>query len=131
MKIHFLLAGALLLLPPTGFCKAELPATAYAAMQSGAQEHLTIEVLTAKATISGQATFIDAQAKVLSAMRSASSLTVGAQIRIQYWINHSPRPGGSSPPVLQAGARTQAYLNAVGDSFGPAAGGKSFAPVDP
>ncbi|MDX2081196.1 MAG: hypothetical protein SFU53_10455 [Terrimicrobiaceae bacterium] len=109
---------------------AELPPSAYEAMQAKATEHVEITVL--RVDISpgenAESQKVELTALVDKIHRSEGKLTPGEVIPIVYTITERPR-GWSGPgeiPLKANGDKSVAYLNRDGDHFVPAAGVMSF-----
>jgi len=121
-----------LLLSLSTLCHAELPPSAYEAMQKKAPEYLEIKVLQVTVGPSGKegVTIIEATAQVVDVKRSESGVKSNALIHIVYTIETRPEGfvGPSPIPVLKQGEQTIAFLQKIPDSmdFRPAAGAMSF-----
>lgn len=128
MKSLILAAFALLFC--VGLASAELPPSAYTAMQKGATEVLEIKVHCARRGLwisPGE----KVSAIVTKVVRSANGVKVGQMIEIRY--RHRPLRGAAGPspiPLLEKGDVVPAYLSLDGQHFRPAAGGYSFREVD-
>jgi hypothetical protein len=112
--------------------RADLPPFAYRDMQKKAPEHLQIEVLSVQTVERKDAIDVRAEARVTAVVRSASGLEPGRVIRIVY--SHSTKivAGPRSVPVLQEKKSYPAFLqkSESGDTYEPAAGGRSFEVVE-
>lgn len=113
------------------FLMAELPPSAYEAMQAKASDHLRIEVLRLDVEPGAETSQqkVHAVAVVTAVERSASGVKVDDIINIVYTITERPRgwAGPGEIPLLGDREQTVAYLTKEesGD-FRPAAGRMSF-----
>ena len=127
---RLLLAGILFLSSP--LARAELPPSAYEAMQAQAPECLRIQVL--KVSIqSGEIRTeknVKLTASVLNVARTASGLKDGDIITINYLVRERSAGwvGPGQVPVLAEGAVNVAYLEKIANSneYQPAAGIMTF-----
>lgn len=131
MRPPILIAFAALLLATA---RAELPPSAYRAMQTRAPEALHISVLSVSthpaANLDG-ATEVVAQARVDKVIRTAAGLKPGSTIRITYIHKPLGTMVGPSPvPILAADEAVPAWLERRGSPdqpvYAPAAGAFSF-----
>jgi len=127
---EWFLTLVLVILTPMVF--AELPPSAYEAMQAQAPECLQINVLKVEiepGTLEDQQN-IHLTANVLNIARSAEGLKKGAIIHILYTVTDHQPPwvGPGQVPILKEGATNVAYLKKgeKTDVFQPAAGIMSF-----
>lgn len=111
---------------------AELPPSAYEAMQSDAPEHLQIQVLRVDIEPGEKesAQKILIMASVEKVLRTASGVKPGDLITISYQLEDRP-PGWVGPgrvPILAQGDTHVAYLKILEEpeTYGPAAGAMSF-----
>ena len=111
---------------------AELPPSAYEAMQAKAPEFLNIEVL--QVTIDAGKTDTEQQVHVMAVVnkvdRSANNLKEGDIVNIVYTVNAHPK-GWTGPreiPVLSEKDKTVAYLKRLENTlnYQPIAGAMSF-----
>lgn len=125
-----LLLGAVLLLPVP--LRANLPPSAYEAMQQAAAEALQIEVLRVETEPGTQ---LDEEVICLTAVvtrveRSASGLQAGDSIQVVYTLKMGAdgRPQPGQPPALEEGFSGSAFLQREPDSpiYHPAALALSF-----
>ncbi len=122
---------------------AEIPMAVLRDMQDKAPEALRINVLTVDQQSkrrefeerNGQKVIeetisVSASARVQAVLRSASRLTPGSVITIQYEINRRTPPllGASPPAILKNGETLRAYLSKASGSasYAPAAVSQSF-----
>lgn len=126
------LASAMVGLLLAGTALAELPPSAYEAMQAKAPEYLEIEVL--RVDVEPGAAANERKVNVLAlaqaVTRTASGLRAGDIVHIVYTLKEHP-PGWSGPgpvPVPAEKDRTVAYLskNDASGDYSPAAGAMSF-----
>lgn len=111
---------------------AELPPSAYEAMQAAAPEVLVVECEAVSVTRSGWfgggPAQVRAQLRVLEARRTPRRARKGEQLEVRY--RHVPLDGAAGPrpiPILQEGRRYLAYLDFTADRWMvPAARGASF-----
>lgn len=111
---------------------AELPPSAYEAMQAKASEYLEIEVLRVDVEPGSAANEqkVNVLALAQAVTRTASGLRAGDIVHIVYTLTERP-PGWAGPgqiPLLTEKERTVAYLtkNEPSGDFSPAAGAMSF-----
>lgn len=128
MKFRILLPAVLLALLVSA--TAELPPSAYEAMQAKAADYLEITIL--RVDISPgeteQEQKVELTALVDKVIRSESKVTPGEVIPIVYTITERPR-GWSGPgqvPLPANGDKSVAYLNKEENHFVPAAGVMTF-----
>ena len=116
--------------------QAELPPSAYKERQEKAPEALVIKVRSVTQRETKEAkwkqTDFMVEAEVQKVQRSATRLTPGAVIQIQYSQRHYSQPivGPSEVPALKEGQVCPAYLSGDGKVYSPAAGGYSFETVN-
>jgi hypothetical protein len=114
---------------------AEMPPSAYKERQERAPEALVIKVRSVSRRESNEERWkqIDftVEAEVQKVERSATKLTPGATIHIQYAQRQHFQPiaGPSEVPALKEGQVCPAYLTGDGKVYSPAAGGYSFETV--
>jgi len=112
--------------------RAELPPSAYEAMQREASEVLRINVLNVQETASENpaVTDVNVVAEVLKVGRSAAKLNPGDMITITYHIADHPSGwvGPGEIPLLKDMTESIAYLKPVPETneYTPAAGAMSF-----
>jgi hypothetical protein len=136
MKLRLLLAAAVLL--PLVAARAELPPSAYRAMQERAPEVLEIKVDSVVSKETKEKNYTETHQTVTATVqqveRSSTKLELGATIRIVYTQRRHKQPmaGPSSVPTLKQGKVYPAFLRADKEtgSYSPAAGGYSFERVD-
>ena len=116
------------IVPP--FLYAELPPSAYEAMQAAAPEYLDVEFLRVEVVPSWRAGVQDVivLARVDKVHRSVSGLTSGAMIHIIYKATERVSGEAGPVPVVREGEASVAYLNpsAKPEEFAPAAGAMTF-----
>jgi hypothetical protein len=123
---------------------AEIPISVLRDMQDKAPEALRIHVLTVDRQsrrrefedrgghkIVEETISLTASARVQTVLRSATGLTAGSVVTIQYEINRRTPGGatGASPPfILANGSTVRVYLSKAsgGSSYSPAAVSQSF-----
>lgn len=129
MKVRFFM---LILMCAASIALAELPPSAYEAMQAKAPECLQIQVLKVEVEPGARddQQNIHLTANVLNIARSAEGLKKGAVIQIFYTVTDHQKPwvGPGQVPILKEGATNVAYLEKgeKPDVFVPAAGIMSF-----
>ena len=135
-KLRIGLLGMLAFVLTVSNGAAELPPSAYKERQDKAPEALVILVQSVSKRETKEAkwrqTDFTVEAKVEKVNRSATKLTAGAVIRIQYSQRHYSQPiaGPSEVPALKEGQVYPAYLSGDGKLYSPAAGGYSFETVN-
>lgn len=112
------------------FLRAELPPSAYEAMQGAASEYLDVEFLRVEVAPAWQAGVqeVTLLARVGKVHRTATGLTPGSLIHISYKILERV-PGGVGPvPIPAEGTASVAYLNPTekAEEFVPGAGAMTF-----
>lgn len=124
-----------LAIPPTP-ARAELPPTAYRAMQRKAPEVVTIRVLAVHQNTTkeswGDRIHVTLTARVLKVTRTKSGLKPRQTITIRYTNDHYtlPMAGPSQTPILKARQTCPAYLSQIKrTTYAPVAGGYSFEKV--
>lgn len=111
---------------------AELPPSAYEALQREAPDVFAIEVLDVHSHPGPEAGDQDIQviAQIVDVKRSSSDSTAGSLIHILFTIPKRPSGfvGPAQIPVPSRGDRSPAYLRPLGKpgDFSPAAGAMSF-----
>ena len=114
--------------------QAALPRSAYKERQEKAPEFLVIKVRSVskreKMEANWKQTEFTVDAEVQKVHRSATKLTPGTVIQIQYSQHSRPIAGPSEVPALKEGQVCPAYLSREGKIYSPAAGGYSFETVD-
>jgi hypothetical protein len=122
-------AAATLLLA-TGLLHAELPPSAYEALQADAPEALSILVLRSTLAPSDDGDLMTVTARVTAVERTATDLRPGDIITITHTIPPRP-PGFVGPSPVRPptdGSECPAYLRSTGTplEYQPAAGAMSF-----
>ncbi|HEY1188048.1 MAG TPA: hypothetical protein VGE74_10350 [Gemmata sp.] len=107
----------------TAFTQAVPPPGTYDKLRAGAEEAVTIQVVT---VVSGANGDVGVQAKVLGVERSKSGLKKGDTVSIKYTVPAKGTVGPTPVPVLEKDEVYPAFLNKKGDEFAPAAYGSSF-----
>ena len=115
--------------------RSELPPWAYKERQEKAPEALVIKVQSVSRRESTEEKWKEVaftvKAEVQKVERSATKLTPGTTIEIEYSQRHYSQPivGPSEVPALKEGQVCPAYLSGDGKTYSPAAGGYSFETV--
>ena len=131
-KAVVLLVALLVAWLSMGFARAELPPSAYEAMQAKASEYVEIEALqvAVEPGSTPESQNVEILARVEKVLRTSNKLTADDVIRIQYQVTARPKGwvGPGEIPILREGARTVAYLKPVGNNeyYTTAAGRMSF-----
>ena len=111
--------------------KAELPPSAYADMQSKAPEMVAFRVMQLNATVDSYGNqSVTIYGKITEVRRSKAHLRVGQTIKVTYSIRGQVLAGPSSCPLLMPNQVYGSYLKWGGNSYVPAAMGRSFIKIN-
>lgn len=124
MAMRFLTILAALTVPT--FAHAEPPPGTYDRLRANAEEAVTIQVTSAKASAGENAKEVIVEAKVLGVERTKSGLKKGDSVIITYSVPTVLKPGPTLVPILDKEGVYPAFLNKQGKVFSPAAAGSSF-----